>query len=133
MATAWAGAPLYPECLLAVLILVIIVVDALFWPRRPSGNLGYLTLCGLLLVLSTALEEWTYGTGGTAFHDLVFLDTYATFFDILVLAAALCAGRRRAERRRVASGLALLLAQLLERALQPGGGERLAGVEAAHL
>lgn len=91
MATAWAGAPLYPECLLAVLILVIIVVDALFWPRRPSGNLGYLTLCGLLLVLSTALEEWTYGTGGTAFHDLVFLDTYATFFDILVLAAALCA------------------------------------------
>ena len=89
MDPSWFGSPLLPEGLLAVLILVIIILDALFWPRRFSANLGYLTLCGLLLVLSAALEEWIHGPSGRAFHDLVFLDTYATFFDLLVLAAAL--------------------------------------------
>lgn len=91
MVGAWVSMPLFPECLLAALVLLIVVIDASFWPRRPSGNLGYLTLCGLLLVLSAALEEWTYGESGTAFHDLVFVDSYATFFDILVLGVALCA------------------------------------------
>ena len=91
MVSAWAGTPLFPEGLLAALVLLVIVLDALFWPRRPSGNLGYLVLCGLLLVLSASLEEWTYGVDGMAFHDMVFLDTYATFFDGLVLAVALCA------------------------------------------
>ena len=89
MDPSWSGSPLLPEGLLAVLILVIIILDALFWPRRLTANLGYLTLCGLLLVLSASLEEWTDGASGRAFHDLVFLDTYATFFDLLVLAAAL--------------------------------------------
>ena len=91
MGTAWAGTPLFPEVILAALVLIVVAIDATFWPRRPSGNLGYLALCGLLLVLSAAFEEWTHGTSGTAFHDLVFLDPYATFFDILVIAAALCA------------------------------------------
>jgi len=33
---------------------------------------GYLTLCGLLLVLNAAPEEWTYGVNGTVFNDLVY-------------------------------------------------------------
>ena len=41
-------------------------------------------------------------------------------------------GRLR-RRLRCLHGIAIAPAQLVERALQPGGGERLAGVEAAHL
>ena len=91
MPSTWVGIPLLPEIVLAVLALLIIVLDAAFWPRRLSQNLGYLMLCGLLLVLSAALQEWTYGVNGTAFDGLIFFDAYATLVDLLVLAVALCA------------------------------------------
>lgn len=72
MVGTWAGRPLFAQDLLASLIRLIVVLDALFWPRRPSATLGYLTLCGLLLVLNAALEEWAYGVNGTVFYDLVY-------------------------------------------------------------
>ena len=72
MVGTWAGRPLFAQDLLASLIRLIVVLDALFWPRRRSATLGYLTLCGLLLVLNAAPEEWTYGVNGTVFYDLVY-------------------------------------------------------------
>ncbi|MBT4976196.1 MAG: hypothetical protein HOM86_02530 [Gemmatimonadetes bacterium] len=44
MVGTWAGTPLFAQGLLASLIRLIVVFDALFWPRRPSATLGVFDL-----------------------------------------------------------------------------------------
>ena len=80
---------LYPELGLGVLILVLLALEALFWPRRPSNNVAYLALIGCLLVLALSLSEWTDGPMLQAFYGMIAQDTHATFSDILLLTGAI--------------------------------------------
>jgi len=81
----------YPELVLAGLILGLLLLEAVFWPRRPSNHLGYLSLCGSLLALTVSLIEWGRGLSGTALYGMIVLDAYSTFFDVLFLSGtALC-------------------------------------------
>lgn len=75
----------YPELTLAGLIVSLLLLEAVFRPRRLRPSLGYLSLFGCLLVLCLALIEWRQSTG-QSLRGMVLLDAYAAFFDILLLA-----------------------------------------------
>ena len=81
-------AVLYPELGLAALVLVVLAMEALFWPRRPSNNVAYLTLLGILLALTLSLREWSDGSMSQAFNGMIAQDAHATFCDILLLTGA---------------------------------------------
>lgn len=80
----WAA--VYPELTLAGLVLLLLLLEAVCWPRRPRLSLGYLSLCGCLLALSLALVAWGQDADQQVLHGMVLLDAYAVFFDILLLA-----------------------------------------------
>jgi len=78
-----------PEALLAVLILGLVGLEAMFTPRRRSGNTGWVALLGVLLVLAVALARWDTGASGEpGLVGAIPTDDWATFFDILFLTQA---------------------------------------------
>ena len=76
---------LYPELVLAGFSAVLLLMEAVFWPRRSTANMGYLSLFGCLIALTFSLVEWGRGESLQALYGMVVLDSYATFFDILLL------------------------------------------------
>jgi len=74
------GALLPPMVILltAALVLVLDLVP----PRRSKEHLGGLALAGFIGALLTTLVQW--GGGARGFHDMVVLDNYALFVDVVV-------------------------------------------------
>ncbi len=52
----------FPEALLALLILGLVVLEALFTPRHQPGRVGWVALLGLLLLI--ALVRRSSGSRG---------------------------------------------------------------------
>ena len=80
---------LYPELALAGFSAVLLLMEAVFWPRRSTSNMGYLSLFGCLIALTLSLVEWGRGESLPALYGMVVLDPYATFFDILLLSGTI--------------------------------------------
>jgi len=80
---------IYPELALAALIVVVLCLEVVCWPRRATNSVGYLTLCGSLAALTVSLMEWDQTLIIQAFYGMILLDAYTTFCDILVLACTI--------------------------------------------
>ncbi len=76
---------LLPEAALALLVLLLVLLDALLWPRRPSCAMGYMALCGCLGVLAFSLREWQAEGVGYRLGEMVHQDGFAAFCDVLIL------------------------------------------------
>ena len=80
---------LLPEALLALLILGLVALEAIFTPRRRPGSIGWVALLGTLLALAVALARWDAGASGEfGSGGAILADDWSTFFDILFLTQA---------------------------------------------
>ena len=85
-----------PDVALWVLLPPLVVVAAgglvllldLLPPRESKTHLGGIALAGILIALVVAVSLWLRGGDGRAFRDMVLLDGYALFFDLLICYAA---------------------------------------------
>lgn len=78
-----------PEAMLALLVLGLVALEAVFTPRRRPGSSGWVALLGTLLTLAVALARWgSDAAGGSALGDAFLADDWSTFFDILFLTQA---------------------------------------------
>jgi NADH-quinone oxidoreductase subunit N len=83
-----------PPVSLSVLLPVLIVLGAaavvllldVLPPRTGKAHLGGVALAGILAALLVAVGHW--GHEGRAFRDMVLLDGYALFFDVIICYAA---------------------------------------------
>src|SRR5207248_2725028 len=64
---------------------LVLLLD-LLPPRDSKDHLAGVTLAGIVAALLTTL--WRWGADGRAFRDMVLLDNYALFFDIVICYAA---------------------------------------------
>jgi NADH-quinone oxidoreductase subunit N len=103
---------LMAESILAASALLLALLDATLWPRRPSRAASWAALCVLLVALAVSLRSW----GGTASSSWLRADAAASLGDLLVLSgavlAALLAVGTPASLRRAGSPILLLLATL---------------------
>jgi NADH-quinone oxidoreductase subunit N len=76
---------LLPALIVVGSALVVLVLD-LLPPRDHKTHLGVLTLAGLVAALLASVAVW--GGRGRGFHDMIVLDNYALFFDIVIGYAA---------------------------------------------
>jgi NADH-quinone oxidoreductase subunit N len=85
-----------PPVALGVLLPVLIVLGAgalvlvldLLPPRHSKSHLGGVALVGILGALVSVVWLWLRGRDDRAFRDMVLLDGYALFFDVLIAYAA---------------------------------------------
>jgi NADH-quinone oxidoreductase subunit N len=77
----------YSEVTLALVAIALVLVDAIFWPRRSSRGNGYLALCGSLIALAFSLWEWEASAIGYSIGDAISQDAFSAFFDVLILSA----------------------------------------------
>ena len=89
MDSAFAWSAIYPELMLAGLVLLLVGLEAAFWPRRTAHNAGYLAVLGGLAALTLALMEWQRGETVWTFHGMLVADSYSTFADIVLLGNAI--------------------------------------------
>ena len=83
-----------PHVNLSVLLPVLIVLGAgalvlvldVLPPRDNKSHLGGVALAGVLVALLVTVGRW--GTEGRGFRDMVLLDNYALFFDVVICYAA---------------------------------------------
>jgi NADH-quinone oxidoreductase subunit N len=66
---------------------LVLLLD-LLPPRDSKAHLGGVALVGILGALVVAVSLWLHGGDGRAFRDMVLLDSYALFFDLLICYAA---------------------------------------------
>jgi NADH-quinone oxidoreductase subunit N len=66
---------------------LVLVLDVLP-PRESKTHLGGVALAGIVGALVTSVWLWLRGGDGRAFRDMVLLDGYALFFDLLICYAA---------------------------------------------
>jgi NADH-quinone oxidoreductase subunit N len=85
-----------PQVTIAVLLPALIVLGAgglvllldLLPPRDSKTHLGGVALAGILAALLATGWLWLRGGDGRAFRDMVLLDGYALFFDVVICYAA---------------------------------------------
>jgi NADH-quinone oxidoreductase subunit N len=85
-----------PAVALGVLAPALIVLAAgalvllldLLPPRESKSHLGGVALAGVLAALLATVWLWLRGGDGRAFRDMVLLDGYALFFDVVICYAA---------------------------------------------
>ncbi|HEX6212678.1 MAG TPA: NADH-quinone oxidoreductase subunit N, partial [Methylomirabilota bacterium] len=82
--TIWVLAPTLIVLSAAALVLVLDVLP----PRDSKTHLGGVALAGIVGALVAAVWLWLRGGDGRAFRDMVLLDGYALFFDLLICYAA---------------------------------------------
>jgi NADH-quinone oxidoreductase subunit N len=66
---------------------LVLVLDVLP-PRDSKAHLGGVALAGVLAALLATVWLWLRGGDGRAFRDMVLLDGYALFFDVVICYAA---------------------------------------------
>ena len=77
----------YPELILTGVIIISVIYDLLI-DKSKSGRVGWVLVCGLILVaISIHLQDEFPVT--TLFTDAVVLDPFSTFFKIIVLLATI--------------------------------------------
>ncbi len=72
-----------PEILLTLFGIAIMIFEAAMPENRKRTSLGALGLIGI--VLAFCANIWANANGGPAFHDMITVDSYGTFFRGLVL------------------------------------------------
>jgi NADH-quinone oxidoreductase subunit N len=85
-----------PQVTISVLLPALIVLGAgglvllldLIPPRESKTHLGGVALAGILAALLATGWLWLRGGDGRAFRDMVLLDGYALFFDVVICYAA---------------------------------------------
>ena len=81
-----AAPPVAFGALLPMLIVVgaacLVLLLDLLPPRRSKEHLGGIALAGMVAALLAAVAKW--GTETRAFRDMLVLDTYALFFDVVI-------------------------------------------------
>ena len=77
----------YPEILLTVVIIAVIIYDLLL-KSEESGKVGWLLVFGLVLVfIAIYLQDSNMAT--TLFSDAIVLDPFSTFFKIVIIIATI--------------------------------------------
>lgn len=76
-----AAGALLPPIVILVAAALVLVLD-LLPPRRTKEHLGVVALAGLIGALLTTLPRW--GGDARGFRDMIVLDDYALFFDVVV-------------------------------------------------
>lgn len=71
---------IWPEIILAILGLLVLVID-LIWRDRSHAVLPWVTIAGMALALVAVLGLW--GTSRLTFADMYAIDTFALFFKLL--------------------------------------------------
>ena len=77
----------YPEAILALVAVFLLLIDAFFWPRKMSRGNGYLAFCGSLIALAFSLWEWEASARGYTVGHVISRDAFSAFFDVLLLSA----------------------------------------------
>ena len=77
-----------PEIILTLAGVLIMLLEAVL-PERLKGVFAPITVAGLAASLLAAI--WANGDQGAAFHDMLIIDGFATFFRILVIAVGILA------------------------------------------
>ncbi len=77
----------YPELLLTVVILAVIIYD-LFLKSKDSGKVGWLLVFGLVAV-SIAIYVQDGGITTTLFTDAIVLDPFSSFFKMVIVLATI--------------------------------------------
>ena len=77
----------YPELLLTVVILAVIIYD-LFLKSKDSGKVGWLLVFGLVAV-SIAIYVQDDGITTTLFTDAIVLDPFSSFFKMVIVLATI--------------------------------------------
>ena len=73
----------YPEILLTVVIIAVIIYD-LFLKSEESGKVGWLLVFGLVLVfIAIYLQDSNMAT--TLFSDAIVLDPFSTVFKVVII------------------------------------------------
>ena len=86
----------FPQITISVLLPALIVLGAgglvllldLLPPRDSKTHLGGVALAGILAALLATVWLWLRGGDARAFRDMVVLDGYALFFDVVICYAA---------------------------------------------
>jgi NADH-quinone oxidoreductase subunit N len=90
MTPEFAAPPVTISALLPALIVlgagVLVLLLDLLPPRDSKAHLGGVALAGILGALLATIVQW--GTEARAFRDMVLLDNYALFFDLVIGYAA---------------------------------------------
>jgi len=76
-----------PEAILALLILGLVLLEAVFTPRHQPESSGWVALLGVLLALAVALARWDSGASGEL-GNAVLANHWSMLFDILFLTQA---------------------------------------------
>ena len=77
----------YPEILLTVVIIAVIIYD-LFLKSEESGKVGWLLVFGLVLVfIAIYLQDSSMAT--TLFSNAIVLDPFSTFFKVVIIIATI--------------------------------------------
>ena len=77
----------YPEILLTVVIIAVIIYDLLL-KSEESGKVGWLLVFGLVLVfIAIYLQDSSLVT--TLFSDAIVLDPFSTFFKVVIIIATI--------------------------------------------
>ena len=74
----------YPELILTGVIIIAIIYDLMIDKSR-SGNVGWVLVVGLLIVLVAILQQDTFST--TLFTNSIVLDPFASFFKVIIILA----------------------------------------------
>lgn len=77
-----------PEIILTLFGTLIMLLEAVL-PERRKNVFAPLTVAGLAVALLAAV--WANGDQGPAFHDMLVIDGFATFFRVLVIAVGIFA------------------------------------------
>jgi NADH:ubiquinone oxidoreductase subunit 2 (subunit N) len=72
---------LLPTLIVLIAGAVVLLLDVLP-PRRSKTHLGGVALAGIVGALLAVVARW--GTETRAFRDMVLLDTYALYFDLVI-------------------------------------------------
>lgn len=77
---------LRPELGLGCLIILMLLLEVCLWPRPSAVRyMGYLGICGTLLVLSLVLEAWDVGNAEIFWGGMFVRDAATGFFEVFVL------------------------------------------------
>ena len=79
--------PLLPALVVLGAGALVLLLD-LLPPRDSKAHLGGVALIGILVAMLATVVRWVAGTEERAFRDMILLDRYALFFDLIICYAA---------------------------------------------